>query len=75
MPTLHRFSDCRVVMYIGDHPPPHVHVLLRDGRDCTVDMETLEIKGKVAERDIRDALAWLNREQSLLSNEWSRYNS
>ncbi len=35
-PTMQRFSDCRILMYVGDHPPPHVHVVLRDGRDALI---------------------------------------
>ena len=50
MSTLQRFDSSRVVMYVDDHPPPHVHVKLRDGRDCTVDLESFEIKGRIAER-------------------------
>ncbi|MCK7481406.1 MAG: hypothetical protein M0C28_32640 [Candidatus Moduliflexus flocculans] len=32
---------------------------LRDGRDCTVDLESFEIRGRVAKREIREALAWI----------------
>lgn len=74
MPTLQRFADCRLVMYIDDHPPPHVHLLLRDGRDGTIDLETLRISGKVVKREVRDALVWVAKERSFLSNEWLRYN-
>jgi len=62
-------------MYIGDHPPPHVHILLRDGRDCTVDLETMRISGKVLGREVRDALVWIAKENPFLLNEWLRYNS
>ena len=74
MPTLQRFSDCRVVMYIDDHPPPHVHILLRDGRECTVDLGTLCISGKVVDREVREALVWITKESIFISNEWLRYN-
>ncbi len=57
MASLQRFDNCRVVMYLDDHPPPHVHVKLRDGRDCTVSLEHFRITGRVAEREIREALA------------------
>lgn len=46
-------------MYFDDHPPPHVHVKLRDGRDRTVDLNSFEITGRVTARDIREALAWI----------------
>lgn len=74
MGTLHRFDTCRVVMYIGDHPPPHVHVKLRDGRDCTVALDGFEVNGRVAEREIREAVAWIRLNQALLLEEWKRNN-
>lgn len=72
MSTLQRFDGSRVVMYLDDHPPPHVHVKLRDGRDCTVDLASMKIKGRVAEREIRDALAWIRAHQAYLQDEWQR---
>lgn len=27
MPTVHKEHGCRFVIYLNDHPPPHVHVL------------------------------------------------
>lgn len=72
MSTLQRFDSSRVVMYLDDHPPPHVHVKLRDGRDCTVDLDSFEIKGRVAEREIREALAWIKTNQVDLQHHWQR---
>ena len=74
MPTMQRFPDGRVLMYLGDHPPPHVHVVLRDGRDCIVEIETLSVIGKLATREIRDTLYWIDAERNFLLNEWQRYN-
>lgn len=75
MPTLQRFADCRVLMYLGDHPPPHVHVVLRDGRDCIVEIESLSVVGKLAAREVREALKWVQSERSFLLSEWQRYNA
>jgi len=61
-------------MYMDDHPPPHVHVKLSDGRDCTVNLDSFDIKGRVAKREIREALAWIKSSQSYLMNEWQRSN-
>ena len=72
MSTLQRFDSSRVVMYLDDHPPPHVHVKLRDGRDCTVDLDSFEIKGRIAEREIREALAWIKTNQIDLQHQWQR---
>jgi Domain of unknown function (DUF4160) len=59
-------------MYFGDHPPPHVHVLKGDGWECIVDIESLLVTGKLASREIRDALTWIESEQAFLLNEWRR---
>lgn len=74
MTTLQRFDDCRVLMYLDDHPPPHVHVKLRDGRDCTVGLDDFEVKGRIAGREIRAALAWIESNRAFLLNEWLRNN-
>ncbi len=74
MPTMQRFPDCRILMYLGDHPPPHVHVVLRDGRDAIVEIESLLVIGKLAGREIRDALNWIAAQKAFLLNEWRRYN-
>jgi hypothetical protein len=71
---LHRFDNARVMMYLDDHPPPHVHVRLRDDRECTIDLDGFEIKGRIAEREIREALAWITTQQDFLRDEWQRYN-
>ena len=74
MPTMQRFPDCRILMYLGDHPPPHVHVVLRDGRNAIVEIESLLIIGKLAGREIRDALTWIAAQKAFLLNEWQRHN-
>ena len=74
MPTLHKFPDCRVLVYFGDHPPPHVHVVKGDGRDCIVEIETLRIVGKLAAREIRSALDWIAKQKPFLLAEWQRCN-
>ncbi len=73
MPTLQRFPDCRVLMYIGDHPPPHVHIVKADGRDCIVEITTLVIIGKIASREVREALHWIEGQRAFLLSEWKRY--
>ena len=74
MPTLQRFPDCRVLMYLGDHPPPHVHVVLRDDRDAIVEIESMAVIGKLAVREIRNALDWISAHKAFPLNEWQRYN-
>ena len=72
MPTLQHFDNARVVMYLDDHPPPHVHVRLRDGRECTVEIDSLEVNGRIVQREIREALVWVEANRVFLHDEWRR---
>ncbi|NLC37573.1 MAG: DUF4160 domain-containing protein [Alcaligenaceae bacterium] len=74
MPTLQRFHDSRVLMYHGDHPPPHVHIQLRSGRECIVHLHTLKILGAVSRHEIREPLIWITTNLNSLFKEWRRYN-
>lgn len=74
MPTLLRAENYRVLAYAGDHPPPHVHVKLSDGRDCTVDLVSFKIVRRIVEREVREAMAWIRSNQSVLLGEWKRNN-
>jgi hypothetical protein len=74
MPVIKKFSTSRVVMYAGDHPLAHVHVQLRDGRECTVELESLTIIGRISAREIRDELSWIESKRAWLYQEWRRLN-
>ena len=74
MPVMHKFSTSRVVIYAGDHLLAHVHVLLRDGRECTVELDSLAIVGRIAAREIREELSWVESNRALLYQEWRRLN-
>ena len=74
MPVLQRFSASRVLLYAGDHLLPHVHIKLRDGRECTVDIESLDIQGRITVREIREELDWIESHRAFLLGEWQRYN-
>ena len=74
MPILQRFDNAQVLMYLDDHPPPHVHIKLRDGCECTVDLDSLVIVGRVAKRELREALVWIEARRDFLYDEWQRFN-
>jgi hypothetical protein len=52
----------------------HVHVQLRDGRECTVELDSLTIVGRIATREIRDELSWIVSNRVWLHEEWRRLN-
>jgi hypothetical protein len=68
MPVIERFSHCRIRINAKDHPPPHFHVLLNDGREACVAIAELKIVyGKVAVREIADVLLWAAKNQKMLA--------
>ena len=64
MPTLKRFSGSCIVLHAGDHLLPHVHVKRKDGRDCAVDIDSLAVKERISEREIRSELKWIGSGKS-----------
>ena len=74
MPTLQRLPASRVLMYADDHLLPHVHVKLNNGRECTVEIDTREIKGRIVAREIRDELIRIAANRALLHGEGRSYN-
>ncbi len=71
---MNKFSASRVLMYAGDHLLAHVHVQLRDGRECTVELKSLTIIGRIAARAIRGELSWIESNRAWLHQEWRRLN-
>ncbi len=68
MSVIQRFAQCRVRINPNDHPPPHFHVLLNDGREAWVTIAGLKIiHGKVAVREIADVLAWAKSNRAMLA--------
>ncbi|MFZ9626918.1 MAG: DUF4160 domain-containing protein [Burkholderiaceae bacterium] len=74
MPVVNNFSTSRIVMYAGDHLLAHVHVQLRDGRECTVELDSTAIVGRIAAREIREELSWIKSNRAWLHQEWRRLN-
>ncbi len=74
MPTLQRFPSSKILMYFDDHLLPHVHVRLSDGRECTVDIGSLLVAGRISKREIRDELLWIDANHDFLLTEWWGYN-
>lgn len=74
MPILRKFSASRVVMYSADHLLAHVHVHLRDGRECTVELQNLKMVGRIAAREIRAELQRIESMRAWLHEEWRRLN-
>jgi len=57
-------------MYFADHPPPHFHVLGRDGA-AQVAIATLEVIALSGRIDLRDALRWAEANRHILEEKWT----
>jgi hypothetical protein len=70
MPRLKRFASCEIAMFFADHPPPHFHVLGRDGA-TQVRIDTLEVIASSGRIDLREALEWAAQNRALLEAKWA----
>ena len=71
-----RASGLRIVIYVDDHPPPHVHVL-GDG-EAKIELggpndrpHVIDATG-MKEGDLRKALRTVTESKVLLLKEWSK---
>jgi hypothetical protein len=69
VPRIARFSSTEIAMYFADHPPPHFHVLGRDGA-AQVRIDTLEVIVSSGRIDLREALMWAADNREILSAKW-----
>jgi|GEM_PF-1779195 hypothetical protein len=50
-------SNFKIYVYPNDHPPPHCHVVFRDGTDITVDLPLIEVRyGAKISKEIKVAI-------------------
>ncbi len=74
MGTLKRFGRIRVVMLVGDHAPPHVHILGQAG-EVVVRLDNMEMLGTpTAIRDAVDPMAWIRSNLKNLLSSWQEVN-
>ena len=74
MPTIKRFTTCRICIYPDDHMPPHFHVVSNDGRDALVELAGLFVHGGLSKRELREALQWAAGNIDLLNMKFKEYN-
>jgi len=74
MPTIARFSNCRIEVRALDHLPPHFHVVMSDRRDNLVEIKTLAMQGPIPAREIEQVLAWAAEHRDELIAEWKKYH-
>lgn len=67
--TIHRFKNARIAMFIGDHPPMHVH-LLGPGFKVSIEVATLETKGRADAKTVAEAKAWIVENREYIMRVW-----
>lgn len=60
-------------MFFADHPPPHFHVLGREGA-AQVRIDTLEVIAMSGRLDLRKALAWAAENRAFLEAKWIEFS-
>ncbi|HEV7690976.1 MAG TPA: DUF4160 domain-containing protein [Hyphomonadaceae bacterium] len=69
MPRIARFRSTEIAMYFADHPPPHFHVLGRDGQ-AQVAIEDFRVIARSGRVDLHEALAWAAEHREELVAQW-----
>jgi hypothetical protein len=53
---------------------PHFHVLMSDGRNCLVEIDSLEPVGEVRGFEITEAIEWVCNNKEELIEEWRKWH-
>ena len=68
--TIYRFKNARIAMFLGDHPPAHVH-LLGPGFKVYIEVASLKTKGHADSKLIAEAKAWIVANRDLIMQTWA----
>ncbi len=72
MPTVHREAGMRFIIYVDDHPPPHVHVEGKGGRaKIAIDDAVLVWQRGFTRSDMKIALDAVKVRQSERMRSWT----
>lgn len=53
--------------------PPHFHVVMSDGRNCLVEIDSLEVFGEVKAFEIIEVIEWASNNKEQLMQEWRKW--
>jgi hypothetical protein len=76
MPVIHALGQWRIMMFFFDHPPPHFHVVTRDGSEALVRIADLVVTaGAVRPKVLAAALDWASDHRELLWAKWHQLHT
>lgn len=74
MGTVYRLGKLRIVVYAGDHAPPHFHIQ-GPGFALAVAIESMEIiAGSPQARGYEEAMRWAVENRAAIRAAWDRLN-
>lgn len=69
--VIHRLKNARIAMFLGDHPPAHVH-LLGPGFKASIEVATLKTRGQADVRLVAEAKAWIENNREFIMTIWAK---
>lgn len=72
MPSVCRFGGIVIYLYYIDHQPPHFHALYQGDRMEVAIQPVGILRGALPQTQTALVLAWANKRQQELSDEWNR---
>ena len=74
MPTIVTLDSIKLMIYFGDHAPPHFHAFYNE-YEILVEIETLATyRGGLPSKQYKKLLRWAEEHQIILRNKWAEFN-
>jgi hypothetical protein len=75
MPTIFKVIGMKIVMYFGDHNPPHVHCKY-NGDDAVVEIDKAKIsKGRLPKPQKKEAIKYVKKNKKALLSTWDEFQN
>ncbi len=72
MPTIAKFTFCKLETRYRDNAPPHVHVLMADRSEALIEIKNLAVTGNISAHKLTEVLSWMRTRRETLLEEWVR---
>ena len=74
MPTFYIIEGVKIVLYFGDHNPPHFHAIIAE-YDALIEIKTLEVlEGELPKNKQQKILEWAEKHKAELQEIWDKLN-
>jgi len=74
MPTFYIIEGVKIVLYFGDHNPPHFHAIIAE-YDALIEIKTLEVlEGDLPKNKQKKVLEWAKKYKAELQQIWNELN-